>query len=275
MNSPYFTIEQFQTRFPDAFDYPSLFRQVSTITLSGTSGTATIICVGLEKTVTFNTTLAKTAENFVTANASDFNELDIILTSNANNLIFTARTKDDFTAPTIENLTGDLNGTVKSIDTYYSEIVQQYINEASRYAEGRLGYMPSKSNVTYTFDYDEPFVLAVMRKTYAYIVAENNPSSELGKELSERADDIFDMYITGDLKFSYTGQMEFRLVENVDASSTGTIRISGKYSGLSRVVRIEIMKGGAVGTATWKYRINDNESFGDEIKTSRYEYFLV
>jgi hypothetical protein len=275
MNSPYFTVAQFQTRFPDAFDYPSLFRQISTVTLTGTSGTATVTGAGLTKTATFSESLTKTAADFVTANASAFDAVDVTLTSSGADLIFTAKTMDDFTAPTIVNATGDLAGSVATTDTYSSTIVQQYINEAARFAEGRLGYMPSRSNVTYTFDYDEPFVLAVMRKAYAYIVSENNPSSEMGIELSDRADAVFDMYVTGDLKFSYTGQMEFRLVETVDSASTGVVRISGKYRGESRVIRVEIVLGGAVGTATYKFRIDDDESFGGTATTSRQEYALA
>lgn len=274
MNSPYFTVAQFQTRFPDAFDYPSLARMISIITLTGSSGTATVTGAGLTKTATFSESLTKTASDFVTANTSAFSAVDVTLTSSGGTLIFTADTMDDFTTPTIANATGDLAGTVATTDVYSETIVQQYINEASRFAEGRLGYMPNQSQVSYTFDYDEPFVVAVMRKAYSYIVAENNPQSDLAIELSDRADAIFDMYISGDLKFSYTGQMEFKLVETVDASSTGIVRIAGKYSGSSRIQRIEIVTGGAVGTATWKFRIDDDESFGSTIETSRQEYAI-
>lgn len=275
MNTPYMTIAQFQTRFPDAFDYPSLFRMITTVTLTGTSGTATVTGAGLTKTATFDTDLETTAENFVTANASDFDAVDVTLTSSGDDLIFTAQTEDDFTTPTITNETGDLAGSVSSTDTYSETVVQGYLNEAARYAEGRLGYMPNKATLSYTYSYDEPFVLAVMRKAYAYIVMENNPSSELGLSLSERADDTLEMYISGDLKFSYTNQMEYRVEETVDASSTGVIQVTGKYTGDTRVQRVEIVLGGAVGTATWKFRIDDDESFGSVITTSRQEYALL
>jgi hypothetical protein len=135
--------------------------------------------------------------------------------------------------------------------------------------------MPNKATVSYTYDYDEPFVLAVLRKAYAYIVYDNNPSSGLADELSERSDEILDMYISGDLKFSYSANMEYRIVETVDSSSTGIIQVSGKYTGESRIQRIEIVVGGAVGTATWKFRIDDDESFGSTLTTSRQEYAIM
>ncbi len=97
------------------YDYIE-YKQEETITLSGTSGTASIANAGdLTKTITFDTDLTTTAENFVTTNATVYLEKDIVLTSDEDSLIFTANTSGvKFTSPTITNSTGDLTGTVSS-----------------------------------------------------------------------------------------------------------------------------------------------------------------
>ena len=95
------------------YDYTALI-QVETITLSGTSGEASITGAGdLTKTVTFDTSLTDTAEAFVTANAATYLAEGITLTSSDEDLIFTASTSGNyFTQPTITNTSGDLTGTV-------------------------------------------------------------------------------------------------------------------------------------------------------------------
>lgn len=101
------------------------FTQVETVTLSGTSGTATITGAGgLTKTVTFSSDLTTSAANFVTANATDYLAQGIVLTSNAEDLIFSAETSGEhFTAPTITNTTGDLSGVLVSTTTDIPVIV--------------------------------------------------------------------------------------------------------------------------------------------------------
>ena len=106
--------EQWDTEIAaGTYDYTT-FKQVETVTLSGTSGTATISATGgLTKTVTFDTDLTTTASNFVTTNAADYLAEGVVLTSSGADLIFTAQTSGvEFTQPTIVNATGDLIGTV-------------------------------------------------------------------------------------------------------------------------------------------------------------------
>lgn len=88
--------------------------QVDTITLTGTSGTATIAAAGgLTKTATFSISLTQTAANFVTANAAAYLAVGIVLTSSGDDLIFTDNDPGKgFTNPTITNATGDLAGSV-------------------------------------------------------------------------------------------------------------------------------------------------------------------
>jgi len=93
--------------------------QVDTITLSGTSGTANVAAAGgLTKLATFDTDLATTAENFVTAHAAAYAAVGITLTFTSTGatdgkLVFTAAVAGtDFTNPTITNATVDLGGSV-------------------------------------------------------------------------------------------------------------------------------------------------------------------
>lgn len=97
------------------YDYTEL-KQVETVTLSGTTGTATITVTGdLTKTVTFATSLTVSASNFVTANAADYLAEGITLTSDKEDLIFTATVSGTkFASPVITNASGDLTGTVVS-----------------------------------------------------------------------------------------------------------------------------------------------------------------
>lgn len=87
--------------------------QIDTLSLAGTSGTATISGPGgLSLTATFATSLTVTASNFVTANAAAYLAEGIVLTDSTGDLIFTANvagTPHDH--PTATNLTGDLTGT--------------------------------------------------------------------------------------------------------------------------------------------------------------------
>ena len=92
---------------------------IDTITLSGSSGTATITCNGLSKLATFNSTLTQTATDFVTAWAAAYLLMGITVTSSTNTLIFTSigLTKNGATA--IVNVTTDLAGTIVSTKSGY------------------------------------------------------------------------------------------------------------------------------------------------------------
>lgn len=91
----------------------SAVAQVQTLTLTGTSGTANVVAVGLTKLATFATDLATTAANFVTAHAADFAKRYITITNSGSTVIFTsARPGVPFDAVTIANVSGNLAGTV-------------------------------------------------------------------------------------------------------------------------------------------------------------------
>ena len=88
--------------------------QVSTVTLTGTSGTATITGPGgLTSTVTFNTTLTQTATDFDTDESAAYTAEGITVTTSGDDIIFTAAVAGvGFDIPVITNATGDLDGTV-------------------------------------------------------------------------------------------------------------------------------------------------------------------
>ena len=100
--------------------------QVETVTLTGTSGTATITNAGgLTKTVTFNNTLTITANDFVIANASTYLAEGITITSSGDSIIFSAtEAGTHFSQPIITTTSGDLYGTV--VDTVDQTAVQVY-----------------------------------------------------------------------------------------------------------------------------------------------------
>lgn len=83
------------------------------VTLTGTSGTATVLVAGISKTATFDTDLTTTAANFVTANAAAYAKIGITLTSSAAVLTFVKVNGSAISASvgTVTNATGDLAGT--------------------------------------------------------------------------------------------------------------------------------------------------------------------
>ena len=103
--------------------------KVDTVTLTGTSGTATMGAAGgLTKTVTFalagTTDLTQTASDFVTSFTADYLAEKIIITSSGEDIIFTSQYAGyDFTSPTITAATGDLDGTVANTTANISPIV--------------------------------------------------------------------------------------------------------------------------------------------------------
>lgn len=102
----------------DAF----IFREVDEITLTGTSGTATILNNGITKTATYSGgSLTATATAFVNANAAAYLVAGTLLTSNGAKLIFSANVPGvGFTGVTsITNATLTLAGTVASADVTY------------------------------------------------------------------------------------------------------------------------------------------------------------
>lgn len=93
--------------------YPIQFR-VDIVHLVGESGTANITCNGLTKLATFDTSTTKTATNFVTDHASAYDAVDVTVTSDGAYITFTAQEEGvEFEGDTtIDNVTGDLTGTV-------------------------------------------------------------------------------------------------------------------------------------------------------------------
>ena len=98
-----------------------VYTRKDAITLTGTSGTASITNNGVTATATWRNSPTITASDFVTANAAAFLTSGITLTSSGAILSFTKTTNGTaFTgATTAANLTGTLAGTVTNADTNY------------------------------------------------------------------------------------------------------------------------------------------------------------
>ena len=88
-------------------------KQIDTVTLTGTDGTANVSCAGVVNVLTFNSSLTVTASDFVTAFAAAYLAVGVVLTSSLGTLIFTASVAGtSFTSPWVANLSIDLAGTV-------------------------------------------------------------------------------------------------------------------------------------------------------------------
>ena len=98
-----------------------IYTEIDEITLTGTSGTATVLNNGITKTATFATSLTLTASNFVTTNAAAYLVAGTILTSSGGVLSFKntvlGSTFTGLTSAT--NASGTLAGTVAAVDDVY------------------------------------------------------------------------------------------------------------------------------------------------------------
>ncbi|HSH25177.1 MAG TPA: hypothetical protein VLA13_06530, partial [Massilibacterium sp.] len=113
---------------PGTYDY-SEFKQVNKITLSGTSGEATI-GGPISRSILFSTDLSTTASAFVTLHADAYDAEGIVLTNEDEILIFTSKVSGtDFTPVTITNTSGNLTGTVSTSTSTDPVIVEgpQYV----------------------------------------------------------------------------------------------------------------------------------------------------
>lgn len=97
----------------DTVIVPVSVKQKETVTLSGTNGYAYMTEITAEpKIIIFDTDLTTTASNFVTDNAAYYLENGIVLTSDAEDLIFEAETAGvPFVAPVVALQQLSMNGT--------------------------------------------------------------------------------------------------------------------------------------------------------------------
>lgn len=86
------------------------------ITLTGTSGTATVTIEGIDYVATFDTDLTTTAANFVTDYAADILDAHNMVVESATDVLTFTAPDDDWVVPTIANTTGDLDGTTGTVD---------------------------------------------------------------------------------------------------------------------------------------------------------------
>jgi len=97
-------------------------RQIRTITLTGTSGTANVTVGGTDFLATFNTDLGTTASDFITSHAADIlAQQEVVVTANGDDLILTADIADLLFTLAITNVSGDLAGTI--VNTQENEFI--------------------------------------------------------------------------------------------------------------------------------------------------------
>lgn len=98
-----------------------------TVTLTGTSGRATIVCNGVSRTAVWNTSLIQTATDFVTVNAADYLAAGVVLTRSSHVLIFTATVAGvDFTGSTsITNGIPNLAGSVATLQANVAAVARR------------------------------------------------------------------------------------------------------------------------------------------------------
>jgi len=104
--------------------------QVDTITVTGDSGEADVLCNVVTKALVWDTSIALTIQNFVDAYAADYLATGIVLTCTVSTLIFTAKKAGvPFTgATTITNVIPNLNGEVADPPTQANVIGQKRID---------------------------------------------------------------------------------------------------------------------------------------------------
>ena len=95
------------------FDYDaSAVKQIATVTMSGSSGTANITINGVAYLATYTSNLPTSNANFVTSHAAALLLRGIVVTVSTNDLIFTSAVPGQpFAAPTIANVVANLAGT--------------------------------------------------------------------------------------------------------------------------------------------------------------------
>lgn len=107
-------IDNVVEQFAGSLATGTLAYRVDTVTLTGSSGTATLLCNGISKTVAYNISTTQTATDFVNDNAAEFLISGITLTADGFDLVFTSTTLGvDYSGDTtITNATGTLAGLV-------------------------------------------------------------------------------------------------------------------------------------------------------------------
>ena len=102
-------------QFPNRRDrIPAGVKRVDSIILSGTIGSADILCNGVTKTITFNQKLSQTGRDFIAANYQAYFDSGVVITSNWQTILFTSTVAGvNFSGGTtiITQADGNLTGT--------------------------------------------------------------------------------------------------------------------------------------------------------------------
>jgi len=184
--------------------WDSSTKQKDTITLSGSSGTASItVAGGLTKTVTFSGNLTTTATNFKTANAAAYLAQGITLTSSTNTLIFESVTAGEyFDNPIITNATGDLAGTVANTVTNETSVKTSLTAASGKIEEFNTGTtkytLLFNGTDRYSWDGATPVSLTNAPLTNKFTVHKGRVYALLGSQLKFSALNLLNDWTTAD-----------------------------------------------------------------------------
>lgn len=131
--------------------------------------------------------------------------------------------------------------------------------------------------------YDDDIIQAVAKLTCSIAISSFNPilidANDLPSRLENEAKTIIDAHNDGSRKFSWEvtakepGSAE---IMPYSVSGDGMIQIYGTYNGTTDVImRIKIITGGATGTATYKYSLNDGSTYNDTAITTSAKWISV
>jgi uncharacterized protein (TIGR02145 family) len=97
--------------------------KVMIVRLTGDSGLLELTCNGYTGTANFNTDLTVTATEFVDLYITGFDTVDILISSSNEDVIFTSLVLGLDFETTVENISGNLNGTVEETSPTYTAVL--------------------------------------------------------------------------------------------------------------------------------------------------------
>jgi hypothetical protein len=142
-------------------------KQISTVTLTGSSGTCDIDVAGVAtKTITFASSLPVTAANFVSANYTTYYDEGVVVSCNGDDLVFTALTAGvAFAPPVITPDAADLDGTVVETVSILSDVESNmFMVFVDRYTTASNLYLHYVKKPTAIADDTEPIIREELRR---------------------------------------------------------------------------------------------------------------
>lgn len=126
-------------------------KQISTVTLAGTSGSATIAVAGIAtRTVTFSSSLPVSAANFVSTNYAEYTSAGVTVSCDGVNLIFTANVAGTpFAIPVVvpNGITGVVVETVSIVTNVTSNLFMVFVDNFTTPTTFYLHYIKKPEDI--------------------------------------------------------------------------------------------------------------------------------